>query len=148
MNMREVNGLDLKVLGLWMPFAMIICRDHEGWLVGTGAESVLGKRSPDDVRDIDMFCPPHHYKKASSLLCASNLNVQVNMFGGLRLRQRNGRKGMDFWADTLGNYMRNLPNNSPCWAIDIARGSVVHLDRNLKIETNNIQKFDTENGNG
>lgn len=74
------------------------------WLVGSGAEYILGKKG-SLPRDWDIVINPE--KWLDTLKCLKASNCSINTMGGIKYTD--GDIQMDLWPDTLPQYFLRMP---------------------------------------
>ncbi len=99
-----------------------------GWLVGSGAEYLIGKKGLTDCNDWDIIVELHDWRKLQNHLSADSIKFEVsyqdlkevNNFGGYRFKLNNKDRDIDIWPQNLGNYLKTVPDHKPRLAINIS----------------------------
>jgi hypothetical protein len=94
------------------PIARTLCYNHDGWIVGSNAEYLLGLRD-EFQRDIDILVPFYEWGNACRIIPAG---TPSNSFGGFKLLD-NGIE-IDIWAGDIGWFIAQVPNK-PVYAVHV-----------------------------
>lgn len=94
------------------PVARTLCYNHEGWVVGSTAEYLLGLRD-EPQRDLDILVPFYEWGNACRIVPAG---TPANSFGGFKLIDNDIE--IDLWAGDIGWFISQVPNK-PVYAIQI-----------------------------
>jgi len=77
-----------------------------GWLVGSAINEILEERVPRDwdiiVTDIEMWGNVN-----SCLTMINDLQIKVNTYGGMKIRQLGTDVEIDLWLETLEHYLHS-----------------------------------------
>lgn len=107
---------DFKVkydrLKLLPPVARTLCYNHEGWIVGSTAEYLVGIRDSPQ-RDLDILVPFYEWGNACRIVPAG---TPANSFGGFKLIDNTIE--IDLWAGDIGWFISQVPNK-PVYAVQI-----------------------------
>lgn len=86
--------------------------DFHGWIVGSGAHYLVGKKN-GKPKDWDVLAPPHEWVDACRIFPKG---TPTNTYGGLKHQE--GDICLDVWAEDLGHYfLTALPRDGIILAV-------------------------------
>lgn len=99
---------------------------HEGWIVGSTAQWLLGEKE-EDPRDYDVLIPSWEWGKASMSIPPG---TPANANGGFKMTLEDGKR-LDVWTGDIGWFLAQVPDEYARVSIQPITRSILRLEKGM-----------------